>query len=100
MEKITAPFTDEQVIALNKYQAESNFHPFTCGGGDNTKNCKRSAASNRRFHGENVEYNFENEGMLKATEEGWICPCGEYKQNWAHAFMIEPINNLKEHWQK
>jgi hypothetical protein len=36
-----------------------------------------------------IPYSDENEGMLKATTDGWICPCGEYKQDWAHDFMAE-----------
>ena len=27
-----------------------------------------------------IPYSDENEGVLIATESGWICPCGEYKQ--------------------
>ena len=30
-----------------------------------------------------------SDGLLLATNEGWICPCGKYKQDWAHEFMIE-----------
>ena len=37
-----------------------------------------------------IPYTDENDGVLVATTEGWVCPCGEYKQNWAHAFMAEP----------
>ena len=77
MDKITAPFTPEQVEALNHYQEYTQFHPFTCGGAD--PDCERSQG--------------EGEGLLKATPEGWTCPCGRYTQNWAHAFMTgKPIN--------
>lgn len=40
---------------------------------------------------EDIPYADENEGILVATTEGWVCPCGEYKQNWAHSFMVEPL---------
>lgn len=31
----------------------------------------------------------EDEGVLIPTTEGWVCPCGEWKQNWCHDFMVE-----------
>ena len=64
---IYAPFSDEQVLKLNEFQKSKKFHPFTC-------DCGRDR---------------EDKGILIATNEGWICPCGEYKQNWAHSFMIK-----------
>jgi hypothetical protein len=64
-------FTEEQVSELNRYQEERQFHPYTCcSGGENTPNCQRRSG--------------KNEGILIATTEGWVCPCGEYKQYWAH----------------
>lgn len=74
MEKITAPFTDNQVLALNHYQEHTWAHPFTCGG----ENCK------------------ESDRNLVATNEGWVCPCGKYKQDWAHKFMAIPMNDYQE----
>ena len=38
---------------------------------------------------EDIPYTDENEGVLIATTDGWICPCSEYKQNWTHQFMAE-----------
>lgn len=62
---IEAPWTAEQVDNLNRFQRCGQFHPFTCtghaGGGDRT---------------------------LVATRSGWICPHCDYKQNWAHEFMV------------
>jgi hypothetical protein len=64
-------FSDEQVEKLNNHQADTRFHPYTCCSGDkNTPNCKRASG--------------EDEGKLIATNKGWVCPCGEYTQNWAH----------------
>lgn len=60
---LAAPWTDEQVAALNAYQRLSNFHPYTCPYAHDWRT--------RR---------------LVATEEGWVCAhpnCG-YTQNWAH----------------
>lgn len=72
LEKIQAPFTPEQVKALNKYQRSGAFHPFTCCSHND---CDRQARA--------------NQGVLVAFEEGWTCPCGAWKQDWAHAFMAE-----------
>lgn len=63
-------FTPEEVVSLNQYQQAHIFHPFTCGSGNRT-----DAA------------HLDGEGILVATEEGWICPYCDYKQNWAHPFM-------------
>lgn len=94
-EKITAPFTKEQVENLNHYQQTTHFHSFTCCGGDGSPNCKRHQAYEKRRKGEIVEFTDETEGILKATKEGWVCPCGEYTQNWAHGFMAEPYAEKK-----
>lgn len=58
MNKIEAPFTDEQVDLLNAYQRSGRFHPYTCG------QCRQ---------------------VLIATPTGWKCPsvACDYKQNWA-----------------
>lgn len=54
--------TEEQIKQLNKTQQEGKVHPYTCDR--KGVNCQ-------------VE---KNDGVLIATLEGWICPCGEYKQ--------------------
>lgn len=78
-------FTPEIVNELNTRQMSGSTHPYTCCGGDeNTPSCKRRDSSNRRYQGEIIPYTSENEGVLIATENGWICPCGQYKQNWYH----------------
>lgn len=59
-----APFTDKQVKELNELQQDSRFHGYTCNG------CVRSEENNW--------------GKLIATKDGWICPCGKYKQTWTH----------------
>ncbi len=75
MEKITAPFSEDQVNALNHYQEHTNFHPFTCWG----VGCKKLYQNNG--------------GKLMATPEGWICPCAEFKQDWAYKIMTEPADD-------
>lgn len=72
--KIKAPWTDEQVEKLNDFQTCGRVHPFTCPGNSRCPQLK-----------------------LTATNEGWVCACGEYKQNWAHSFMARgapPICDL------
>ena len=32
----------------------------------------------------------DGECLLTATTDGWVCPCGEYRQFWAHAAMADP----------
>ena len=131
MESIKAPFTLEQVAALNTFQKDTRFHPFTCCGDEKSPSCKRrqstigreqkreelatrdvqwlkdqvSAIGNPHYRPDELEtwqllnimvcqmipYSEENEGILIAQEDGWICPCGEYRQDWAHAFMTEPL---------
>jgi hypothetical protein len=69
-DKIFAPFTDEQVAALNCYQKYGDFHPFTCCSHEG---CQRATREDR--------------GILIASNEGWKCPCGKWEQTWAHSFM-------------
>lgn len=66
-ERLIAPWTREQVNALNRYQKGWKFHPYTCGTEEH-----------------------ENSVDLVATVNGWVCPlkCG-YRQNWAHAWSVE-----------
>lgn len=59
-----APWSKDQVIALNDWQRLEHVHPFTCG----KDGCRAE---------------------LVATVNGWICPFDDYTQNWAHAFMAD-----------
>lgn len=61
-------FTEEQVKHLNEQQQSGKVHPYTCDR--SSMNCQ-------------VRFN-EGDGILLATTDGWICPCGNYKQKWAH----------------
>lgn len=85
LEKIKAPFTEEEVKKLNAYQKSGTFHAFTCIGQPYVP----------KKHGVAVERSRKacpNDGMLIATSEGWVCPCGKCTQTWAYNFMIEDIN--------
>jgi len=70
---IKAPFTDEQVIKLNEYQHAGKFHPFT--------GIPKDMGSRRDCP--------DAECLLKATNAGWVCPCGDYTQDWAWEFMTK-----------
>ena len=71
---ILAPFTPEQVEALNRFQERGEMHPFTCPG-DRGEKCKVRE--------------------LVATEAGWVCACGAYRQEWAHDFMLKEPPGLR-----
>jgi len=60
-----APWTDEQVAKLNEFQSCDHAHPFTCPG--------EGGCPSRN---------------LIATNEGWVCACGDYTQDWAHEGMF------------
>jgi hypothetical protein len=62
----------DDILALNKYQVEGKFHPFTC--------INRGDGNHRVFNGDL--------GALVATRRGWICPWCSYTQDWAHKFMV------------
>jgi hypothetical protein len=68
-EPLTTPFTPEQVAALNRFQTNGNFHPFTCG-------------------------NDSRHRVLVATESGWMCLDCDYRQEWAHSFMAADLPNV------
>jgi hypothetical protein len=66
-----APWTDDQVANLNRYQRAGIFHPFTCGWRDTHR---------------------DNPGVLVAERDGWHCPAAgcSYRQTWALPFMAAP----------
>lgn len=69
-DKIRAPWTPEQVAALNDYQRSGVMHPFTCGH----------------------EHPAHPNAILTAAPDGWRCHvlgC-DYEQDWAHEFMANP----------
>lgn len=70
---VRAPFTPEQVDALNAYQRDGWMHPFTCGP------CRDTLGTDDGL----------NDRLLVATVKGWICPTCDYTQDWAHEFMAD-----------
>lgn len=78
LDRIDAPWTPEQVAALNAFQEAKNAHPFTCG--------------NRSDPGHVDTRPARDLGQLVATQDGWVCPdgCG-YQQDWAYAMMLDPV---------
>ena len=79
MERLRAPFTPEQVAALNAYQASNQFHPFTCGD-----------RSTPAHHARQAEHPNEDLGQLVAGPQGWTCPATgcAYTQDWAWQDMV------------
>lgn len=75
--EIAAPFSESEVEKINRWQENSYTHPFTCCGHND---CDRSKQP--------------NEGRLLATNEGLSCPCGAWKQNWAHSIMLQEPKNI------
>ena len=70
---VSAPWTDEEVENLNRWQAAGYVHELTCPN--------------------------EHEGsrVLIADSAGWYCGGCEYTQTWAHNFMLQgpPANPLE-----
>lgn len=64
-----APWTAEQVAALNAMQTDGKFHGYTCPG---RLDC------------------CQDHQKLFATSHGWVCRCGAYRQAWAHAMAAPP----------
>jgi hypothetical protein len=63
MSKITAPFTAQQIDALNTWQRWGATRPFTCP---------------------------KHQATFQALAEGWRCPIGgcTHSQDWAYEFMV------------
>jgi hypothetical protein len=74
LEKIVAPWTEEQVAALNRYQARGDFHEYACG------------TSSRH-------------APLVATTDGWVCRDCDYRQDWAHAASVT-MADAPSIWEK
>ena len=73
--RLIAPWTDDQVTTLNRFQTESGLHPFTC--------MSRVSDRGDTAHG-------DSRGILIATRHGWVCKGCTYTQNWAYEHMANP----------
>ncbi len=76
MNNSTNIFTEEQVEKINKFQICGRFHPLTCDRKHD--NCETKINSSER-----------KDGVLIATKEGLVCPCGKYKQTSINSFILE-----------
>ncbi len=75
---VDAPFSADQVVSLNAYQASDRVHPFTCAG-------DRGDAAHRAYQ---AKYGGDR-GQLVATEAGWVCPVCGSTQDWAWLWMSD-----------
>jgi hypothetical protein len=66
------PWTKEKIDELNATQKSGKFHPYTCDR--KSEKCEVNISPR----------DYTKDGVLIATEEGWICPCGNYRQNLSH----------------
>lgn len=64
----TAPWTDEQVAALNDHQRHGGMHGFTCGT--------------------------HSSALLEARNDGWHCVVEgcSWHQTWCHYFQLLGVN--------
>lgn len=73
----------EQIDLLKERQQNDLLHPFTCCSPSDIPECKRKLSYKLRWDGnKDIPYSDENEGILIPTEDGWVCPCGKYKQEY------------------
>jgi hypothetical protein len=72
MSKIKAPWTQEQVDGLNRFQVCPWVHPFTCPDDHDLGGMSQPVKA-----------------VLAARPEGWVCPLCGYTQDWAHDFMVK-----------
>jgi hypothetical protein len=77
---VKAPWTDQQVANLNRWQTCGHVHPFTC------PNHAKASQDGVIFV-----------TSLVAQHDGWHCPDCAYTQTWAHAMMTlgPPPNPLR-----
>ena len=74
---IRAPWTPEQVEALNRYQNDQSKEALTCG-----------SVSAHSLDPKYPHMGYEGR-VLVAKKDGWHCPSCSYRQDWAHDFMAE-----------
>ena len=86
--QIEAPWTSEQVAALNRFQAKPWAHPFTCARCRDTLGTSEATRVRHIGPGRYVLREVINERLLVATEAGWVCPTCDYTQDWAHEAML------------
>jgi hypothetical protein len=65
VDKVSAPFTDEQIKAFDEYQISGVFHEYTC------------------------LHNHDGSRMLKAERDSLVCPTCGWKQTWFAKAIID-----------
>lgn len=73
---VEKPWTDEQTSWLEEFQSNNEVHGYTCP---------------------NMDVNCANHRKLIPTNNGWICGCGRYIQNWVSENALKIGEKL---WQK
>ncbi len=58
----------DKLSELNAFQKSGRFHPYTCDR--NHAECEVNITPR----------DYSKDGILIATSEGWVCPCGKYTQ--------------------
>lgn len=91
MKEITAPWSDELVKQLNKYQTNGCGHPYTCGS-CRDKYHTRFIVNNGKlipepldfkpWEGDNWKQVVIKDRNLVATRHGWICHTCDEIQDW------------------
>lgn len=61
----------KNIDILNQQQVSGKFHPYTCDRSH--PDCEVNKQPR----------DFSKDGVLIATKDGWICPCGNYKQSFS-----------------
>lgn len=93
MERISAPWSDEQIAALNRFQLQPWAHPFTCPKSHvfhwtpGTMPTEWDTDDLYEKLGESLRL---SSVRLVATPSGWICPVElcVYEQDWAFELML------------
>ena len=80
MEYVQAPFSQEQIDKINKYQESGQSNVLTCIGKIHIPK-KGILERNREL--------CDNNGILVADKEGLVCPCGNCTEEWVYKYMTE-----------
>lgn len=84
MKNIKAPFSKIQIDKINEFQEKGKFHPLTCCSPEEIPECLRAV---KIIDGNIIKG--KSDGVLIATENGVVCPCGKYTQSSVPAFILQ-----------
>jgi len=77
--KVKKQATEQQIKILNERQTCGYLHPYTCDR--SAKECE--VHMNPR--------DYSKDGVLIPTKDGWVCPCGKYKQPYRNEIWCRQI---------